>query len=83
MAASADDALRRAQERAQRLSDLKVAHTILERNLGFDIDEQQAPWMCVLSMPYSACLGHGGSCKIYVISVLHTMCFDTCSVFGG
>ena len=51
MAKSASDALQRAADRAKRRADLEVAKIIVERNLGYEIDENTVPWVSVLSMP--------------------------------
>ena len=49
---AAADALQRAAARAQRLIALEVAHHTIEKTLGYEIQEEQAPWMSVLSKPY-------------------------------
>lgn len=52
MVLTANEVLQRAAARSQRLAELEVAHKIVEGGLGYEIGEEQAPWMCVMSMPY-------------------------------
>lgn len=51
MVLSASDALLRAAARAKRQADLEVAKTIVDKSLGYEIDENQFAWVSVLSMP--------------------------------
>lgn len=50
MARSAADALQRAADRAKRRAELEVAKIRVEKTLGYEIDENQFPWVS-LSMP--------------------------------
>ena len=52
---SVQEALQRATARCQRLAELEVAHRRVERGLGYEITEEQAPWMSILS--FALCLG--------------------------
>ena len=42
------EALRRAAERSQRRVDLENARIQMERTLGYEIGEAQAPWLSLL-----------------------------------
>lgn len=48
----ARDALARAAERAARRVQLENAKILIDKTLGFELAEEQAAWMSVLSMPY-------------------------------
>lgn len=49
---SAQDALRRAAERASRRAELEVAYATTQRCLGYALADDQFPWINVMSMPY-------------------------------
>ena len=49
MVESASEALKRAAERAQRRVLLENARVMMERGLGYEIAEEQAPWISILS----------------------------------
>lgn len=52
MADIAQQALRRAAERASRRVELEVALDMIQRTLGYEIQREYFPWVDLLSMPY-------------------------------
>ena len=51
MATAADEALRKAAERAKRRVEIEVAKNITGWHLGYELAPEQFPWVS-LSMPY-------------------------------
>ena len=49
MAVTASEALARAAERAQRRVELEIAKETIERFVGYEVFEEQIPWVSVLS----------------------------------
>ena len=76
MATCAQDALRRAAERMERLVQLEIAHNTVEKWLGYEIGEEQAPWMSVLSTPYMRNQIHCAHCSYDARACMYDVCYQ-------